>query len=356
MPFRFVSLALSICLTLAAACAAPVEILPPELRGAVQPQLAITPSGRIHLVFGKNNAIYHTASTDGQAFSPPVKVGELEKLALKMRRGPRVAVAGQRVIVTAISHHDGMLHCWTSADDGRTWAEQAPVNSSAKSAREGLHAMAGDGRGFVAVAWLDLRDKGMELWSRVSRDGGATWGSETRVYASPDGHICECCHPSLAIGPKGEIAALWRNWLGGSRDMWLAVSHDGGRTFGETRKLGVETWKLNGCPMDGGAVAFAGDGQSLAVWRREKAIFASATPDREDRLSESGTQPVIQATSRGVLIVWEERGGLMLQRDQAAPTQLAANGRAAAMTAMPDGGAVVAWETPAGAIIAEIVR
>ena len=36
--------------------AAQVEILTPELRGAVQPQIAIAPSGRIHIVFGKDNA------------------------------------------------------------------------------------------------------------------------------------------------------------------------------------------------------------------------------------------------------------------------------------------------------------
>ena len=348
--------ALIICLTLTSACAAPVEILPPELRGGLQPQIAVAPSGRIHVVFGKDNAIYHTASTDERTFSLPVKVGELDKLALKMRRGPRVAVAGQRVIVTAISHQDGMLHCWNSADDGKMWKEQAPLNSPAGSAREGLHAMAGDGRNLIAIAWLDLRNKGTELWSRVSRDGGTTWGAETRVYASPDGHICECCHPSLAAGPKGEIAALWRNWLDGSRDMWLAVSHDGGRTFADARKLGPGTWQLKGCPMDGGAVAFADNGKPVAVWRREMTVFASAAPDREDRLSDSGTQPVIQTSGQGILTVWEERSGLMLKRDQAAPTQLATNGRAAAMAAMPDGSVVVAWETGDGSIMTDIVQ
>ena len=336
--------------------AAPVEIFPPELRGAVQPQVAVAPSGRIHVVFGKDNAVFHTTSLDGRAFSAPVKIGELEKLALKMRRGPRVTATDKLVLVTAISHADGNVHAWTSADTGKTWKETAPLNTVPKSAREGLQALAGDGRGIVAAVWLDMRGKGTEPWSRVSRDGGATWADEVSIYQSPDGHICECCVPTVAISPTGEIAAMWRNWLGGSRDMWLAVSRDGGKTFSGAQKLGSGTWKLNGCPMDGGAVAFAGDGQPLAVWRREKTIFASATPELEDRLSDSGLQPVIQAGSRGVVTVWEERGGLMLKRDQAAPTQLSANGRAAAMATTPDGSTVVAWETSDGAIMADVVR
>src|SRR5688572_19919172 len=71
--------------------AKPVEIIPPELRGAVQPQVAVSPDGRIHIVFGRNDAIFYTSSPNGRMFSPSVKVGALEKLALRRRRGPRVA-------------------------------------------------------------------------------------------------------------------------------------------------------------------------------------------------------------------------------------------------------------------------
>ena len=57
------ALALVVCAKLVAA---PVEIIPPELRGAVQPQVAVSPGGRIHVVFGKDSAIFHTASADGR--------------------------------------------------------------------------------------------------------------------------------------------------------------------------------------------------------------------------------------------------------------------------------------------------
>ena len=37
---------------------APVEIIPAEMRGAIQPQVAVAPSGKIHVTFGKGNAVY----------------------------------------------------------------------------------------------------------------------------------------------------------------------------------------------------------------------------------------------------------------------------------------------------------
>ena len=329
--------------------AAPVEIIPPEVHGAVQPQVAVAPSGRTHVVFGKGNAIYHTTSTDGRVFSAPVKVGELEKLALRMRRGPRVTATDKLVLVTAISHADGNLHAWTSADAGATWKENAPLNSTAKSAREGMHSIAGDGRGLVAAVWLDLRGGGMEIRSRVSRDGGATWGEDTSVYQSPDGHVCECCVPTVAISPAGEIAAMWRNWLGGSRDLYLAISRDAGRTFTAAQKLGTGTWKLDGCPMDGGSIAFSPAGNWLTIWRRERAVFSSEAAASEKRLGDNGTQPIAGFAGKSPLLLWESRGALMLQRGNEAPMHFAEPAASASIASGPETATVV-WESGAAGV------
>ena len=322
--------------------AAPVEIIPPELRDAVQPQVVVAPSGRVHVVFGKDNAIYHTTSPDGRVFSAPVKIGELEKLALRMRRGPRVTATDKLVLVTAISHTEGNLHAWTSADTGKTWKENAPLNTAPKSAREGLQALAGDGRGLVAAVWLDLRGSGTELWGRISRDGGATWGGDVSIYQSPDGHICECCVPNVAISPTGEIAAMWRNWLGGSRDFYMATSRDG-RTFSPAQKLGTGTWKLNGCPMDGGNLTFAPAGNWLAVWRRERSVFSSETSAPERQLTGNAAQAVAAYAGRTPLIVWESGGALMLRRGSETPVRFAENAAAASIASGLET-AVIVWE------------
>lgn len=327
--------------------AAPVEIIPPQLRGAVQPQVAVAPGGRIHVVFGKDNAIFHTASADGRSFSAPVKIGALDKLALRMRRGPRISATDQIIVVTAISHADGNLHSWTSADGGATWKEGAKVNDADTSAREGLHSMSGDGKGFVFATWLDLRNAGTELWSATSRNGGATWGANARVYQSPDGHICECCQPTAAVDAQGRVAVMWRNWLGGARDVYLTASVDGGKTFAAAEKLGSGTWRLNGCPMDGGGLAFGPAGKVLTAWRREKAIFASEATGPELRLADSAMQPLVVAGKSGVDYLWENGGGLMLKKGMSAPVRFAEKAKFAAAVSMPGGGAVIVWESEA---------
>ncbi len=337
--------------------AAPVEVIPPELRGASQPQVAVAPSGRVHIVFGKENAIYYTSSADGKTFAPPVKVAEVNKLALGMRRGPRVTATDQIVLVTGNSSADGNLHSWISRDAGRAWKEGPPLNSASGSAKEGLHSVAGDGHGLVAAVWLDGRGRGAEVRSRVSRDGGATWAADTSVYQSPEGHVCECCDPSVAIDAQGRVAVMFRNSLGGSRDMYASVSADGGRTFGKAQKLGKGTWPLNACPMDGGAITFGPGGQVLTAWRREKTTFATAGDASERKLSDSASQPVVVTGKSGAYYFWESGGSVMMQKGDSAPTRLG-KGRFAAAASLANGAPVVVWESQANGantLLAEVI-
>src|SRR5207253_1724526 len=140
------------------------------------------------------------------------------------------------------------------------------INSVTNSAREALHAMAGNQHGDVWVAWLDLRSGKTELWGASSHDSGKSWNDDVLIYRSPDGHICECCHPSVQVERNGTVQVMWRNWLGGARDMYVTQSTDGGRTFKTAEKIGSGTWLLNACPMDGGSIS-----GPYFLWRREKA-------------------------------------------------------------------------------------
>ena len=157
--------------------AGPTEVIPESFRGATQPQAAISSDGSIHVTFGKSGTVYCATSRDGgKKFDPPVTVGSLPKLALGMRRGPRIAVGGDAVVISAISHADGNLMAWVSTDKGATWSDAVRVNSVTNAAREGMHAMAANGKGTVHAAWLDLRSGRTELRGATSHDSGRTWG------------------------------------------------------------------------------------------------------------------------------------------------------------------------------------
>src|SRR4051794_1410383 len=130
------SLLASLCLAVASH-AQPVEILPPSLRGATQPQVAVAPNGNIFITFGKESTVYCATSTNGgKTFLGPREVAKLSKLSLGMRRGPRIAASDQYVTISAVSQPDGNLYAWTSADAGLTWSKATVINSAPNSARE----------------------------------------------------------------------------------------------------------------------------------------------------------------------------------------------------------------------------
>lgn len=292
---------------------APTQITPQGFV-AKEPQVA-TSGARVFVACGNGDRLYVLRSTDGGAsFSEPVALPATGKLALGMRRGPRVAVSGKAVVVSAIygargGGQDGELVSWRSQDEGRTWTEPARVSDVPGAAREGLHAMAAAPDGTLACAWLDLRAKGTEIYVSTSKDGGASWSKNVSAYRSPSGTVCECCHPSVAYGPNGRLYVMFRNWLGGSRDMYLTSSTDG-KKFSSAQKLGNGTWPLNACPMDGGALSVRSDGTVETVWRRGGKVYA-CVPGQPERELGSGDQPWVATVASQALPVWVGEDGLI---------------------------------------------
>lgn len=335
--------------------AQPVEVIPPELRGAIQPQVAVAANRKVYVVFGKEDRIYcRWSDDDGKTFQAAGEVATLPKLALGMRRGPRVVAADDRVTVSAVSHQDGNLYAWTSATGGWSWSQGVAINSAAGRAGEGLHAMAGDQRGNIFAVWLDGRNKGTQLWGASSRDGGRTWGDNVKIYQSPDGHICECCNPSVEMEANGVVRVMWRNWLGGSRDLYTASSADGGRTFGSPAKLGSGTWVLNGCPMDGGNLA-----GPYAVWRRESTVYYTDGGVTEHSLGP-GKQPTVVLAKDGPYFVWQDDARLLMQKGPALPVVFSPAGAYPSLAAASaDQAPIAVWESTTNGsptILAEVLR
>lgn len=320
-----------------------------------QPQLAV--SGKTAAVtFGAGNTIYFASSADeGKTFSTPVKVAEPGVISLGMHRGPRIAISGSTIVISAVGGKegkgkDGDLIAWRSTDGGKTWLHGVTVNDVPNAAREGLHTMAAGANNLLFAAWLDLRGKGTKLYGAISTDGGAHWEPNRLVYESPDGTICQCCHPSAVISPTGEIYVMWRNALGGSRDMYVGRSTDHGKTF-HTAKLGQDTWQLNACPMDGGSVALDSRGQLQSAWRRADTIYDAEAGSQEIAIGK-GKNPSMTYSANGPYIAWSEGANLMLRKPGQKDAQVLAEGTFVNLAG--SGPVYAAWEDK-GSITVQMV-
>jgi hypothetical protein len=323
---------------------------------ARSPQLA-TNGSVVGMTYGAGKGIYFRGSRDsGITFGAPVKVAEAEVVPLNRHRGPRIAFSGTTIVIAAVAGNsvgpgahahglpsDGDLLAWRSVDGGLHWSDGVAINDVPGAAREGLHALAADSRGRLFAVWLDQRESaGTRLFAARSIDGGASWSKNVLAYSSPDGTVCECCHPSIAIDPNGKIFVMWRNWLGGSRDMYLAYSQDGER-FSNAEKLGLGTWQLNACPMDGGGLAID-KGRPVSAWRREKTLYVAELGARERALGD-GKDIAVSAGRKGFVAVWVDSTGLVaLPPGATHAVMLSRSGAAPALTALEDGSALAAWE------------
>ena len=302
-----------------------------------QPQISVDPKGAVRLVFGNKNQILYAISVDnGQTFSPPVLVGEIDEMHLGMTRGPQLASSKDYSMVTAMDKK-GNIHAFRLTHKTDKWEKLSNVNDHDSSAPEGLMSVAADNNNNFYAVWLDLREerKNNICFSKLSAN--ASWGENRFVYKSPENHVCECCKPAIAI-KANKISIMFRNWLKGSRDLYFITSENGGETFSYAQKLGNGTWQLKGCPMDGGGISIDSKNQIHTAWQREGQIYY-ALPGKTEELIGEGRNVGLQ----GNLVTWEKGSELIVHRINGAQQKIG-EGTALRVYEFQDKSILAIWE------------
>lgn len=338
---------------------APAILHGPDARSFRQPQMVVE-GNSVFLTFGGPNTIYFARSRDaGRSFGDPVRIATVAKMDLGRHRGPRIAVSGNKIVVSAVVTDEaqgikGDLLAWISSDGGRSWSAPVRINDVPRAAEEGLHDLTSDGNNLLFATWLDHRalqakqpGAGPQLYGATSSDGGKSW-KNVLVYKSPSGSICSCCHPNALIASGENIEVMFRNALQGDRDEYLIESHDRGTTFGAAHKLGNGTWPLEACPMDGGGIASGANGQIVSVWRRDKTVYRSLATGAEHEVG-SGKDADITVTNAGRYIIWTSPEGLVATGpDSERPALLDPQGGFGQLRNLKDGRVIAGWESPDG--------
>jgi hypothetical protein len=275
-----------------ATAAEPTIISNPGAR-ATAVELAVDSEGAVNLVWIERSATVPGEASRGGAgadlwfarsgagdstFTPPTRVNPDQGAAwgFPVAR-PRVAVgnggiihvfyagyvtepaSGIRVVVPLYSR---------STDQGRSFGNPAvlggtpagivaddPVNG------ESFGTLASDGQDGVSAYWIETRGSPAgttdgRLLAVASTDGGRSFGPAVAALAAG---VCPCCQPT-ALAADGRIYLGTREMLAnGTRDSTVALSADGGRSFGPRVPTGGAPWTIDACPMK--ATALASDGR-----------------------------------------------------------------------------------------------
>jgi hypothetical protein len=263
----------------------------------------------------------------------------------------------------------GEIRLQRSTDGGATWSE--PVVLHDDGGGNGSHSFLTstvNARGEAVFAWLDNRSGQQGLRVATTADG-----VELTPNATVDAVTCQCCATELLPTGGGAIALAYRDTSeGGARDVFLATSTDGGRSFGEPRPVSVDDWKIDACPHTGPRLAEGADGRLWTVWftGAEPGIYAAASADggrsftpRQGlaRMGEGHTRHVAhpelgRLPDGRLLAVWEQAidagdgevrrslTGRRLEGDRwSEPFEVAPEGTYPRLATAPDGRTVLAY-------------
>jgi hypothetical protein len=303
------------------------------------PNMARDQSNTIHIVYGSGDSILYISSKDGMSFSSPALIAVLPKLSAAAMRGPQIAAAANGLVVTACNN-TGNIYSYKKMASG-PWSKALRVNEANETAKEALMALSADGLNAYAI-WRSVKSpKGQNIYAAKSIDGGKTWAKNILVYANPGGTVCECCKPSVVVKEKN-VYVMFRNFLNGNRDLYLIKSDDGGKSFGKAKKLGNGSWKLNGCPMDGGGLVITASGNPETVWRREGKIYAASPGEPEKEIGE-GRNCSMETVNNKNIYAWSENGNVTIMKPNGMKLNLG-KGSLPLVKALSNDHVVCVWE------------
>ncbi|NNU34120.1 hypothetical protein HK413_08140 [Mucilaginibacter sp. S1162] len=160
-----------------------------------------------------------------------------------MSRGPQLSSSATYSVITAMDK-TGNIHWFKLNNGAKAWQAMGVVNDLKGSAPEGLMSITADNKDNFYAVWLDTRLGGRnQVWFSSLSGRSTKWTANQLVYKSPDGHVCECCKPNIAVAGN-TIAIMFRNWLNGSRDLYVVRSANAGQSFSDAQKMGLDTGSL----------------------------------------------------------------------------------------------------------------
>jgi hypothetical protein len=256
-----------------------LELEVPAAAGSGQPDPAVAPDGGVVLSWLEPGAeaevlLRHASLREG-AWSEPRTVVQGEDLFVNWADVPSVVPVTAdtwvahwlKLIPPSFGAYDVVVAA--SKDAGATWSDPVALNDDGTQTEHGFATIFRWGDG-VGVVWLDGRqlaewsfDAPDELlgtglrFARLELDGSVTERGEI------DPLVCDCRQTDVAVTSAGPIVIYRDRTDEEIRDV-VVRRHDG-REWLAPVALGEEGWRIEGCPVNGPAIAARAD-EVVAAW------------------------------------------------------------------------------------------
>jgi hypothetical protein len=182
-----------------------------------------------------------------------------------------------------------------SLDDGKSFEHSITIGAEELHSGKYFQHMSVDAFGGIHMAWLDgpakmnatgymekdqSRDRGVKYTQ--SLDGGVTFDTTKLI----DADACPCCNVQTAADGEGNVYVSWRKVFGSGdtqvRDMVVASSTDGGKTFSGPVKIHDDGFQFKGCVHVGAPMAIDSEGTLHVAWytgatERQGMYYATST-------------------------------------------------------------------------------
>lgn len=292
-----------LCLVLATGCAKPVpplfqEPIPyssPSGPDALGQRLTKGPTGDVLLSWIDREAdggTLRVASLGDNGWSEPRLVVTEPRMFVNWADFPSVTSLGDdRWIAHWLKYSGDLPYSYDvvvaqSGDGGASWSSPMSPHTDGTLTEHGFVSMwpAAAGTGLI---WLDGRKtagetaedvaaSGMTLRSAViDADGGLSGEQEI------DALICDCCQTDIAVSSAGPIAVYRDRTSDEIRDISISRYVDG--RWQAPEPFSDDGWEIDGCPVNGPAIAAHGDLVAIAWF-----TAAKNSPIVKARVSKNG--------------------------------------------------------------------
>jgi hypothetical protein len=203
---------------------------------------SITVSGSVvHVVWhdarDANFEIYYKRSTDGGAsWGADTRLTNTKYISMY----PSIAVFGsvvhvvwQMFIMEEYGADNPEIYYKRSTDGGVSW--EADTRLTNNISFSGIASVAVSGS-VVHVVWDDLRDLNFEIYYKRSTDGGASWGSDTRLTNAPRSSD----NPSITVSGS-VVHVVWSDNRDWNREIYYKRSTDGGIVWSADTRLTINS-------------------------------------------------------------------------------------------------------------------